>query len=140
MILMTYSSNLRNSIRQNTEFYSPVAGVAGVEYETPHIVHHETPIYVHSHDVEHYIPPHVDEHIIHHSPYGDHIHHVGIQHPINDCLCAREVRCHPCGEIITSHMHIDCPCAPKLNCPICPPLSLIHEIAAKKVSFIVLTF
>jgi hypothetical protein len=56
---------------------------------------------------------------------------------IDRCPCANFVKCQPCGLIpdldFFHKSNIQCPCAPKLNCPICPPLSLIHEIAIKKV-------
>jgi hypothetical protein len=56
------------------------------------------------------------------------------------CPCAAQVQCKPCG-VVASPMNenyqfltgADCPCAPRLNCPMCPPLSLLHEIASKKV-------
>ena len=60
--------------------------------------------------------------------------------PVPTCPCASLVKCQPCGLIpdldFTNRNKINCPCAPKLNCPACPPLSLIHEIAAKKVNYI----
>jgi hypothetical protein len=57
---------------------------------------------------------------------------------IQNCPCLNLVKCQPCGVIPSldfsrGSYNFDCPCAPKLNCPICPPLSLIHEIASKKV-------
>lgn len=59
--------------------------------------------------------------------------------PMGSCPCAALVKCQPCGLIpdldFTPRPRINCPCAPKLNCPACPPLSLIHEIAAKKVKY-----
>lgn len=55
----------------------------------------------------------------------------------NSCPCMARIKCQPCGLIpvldFGSDTLMDCPCAPKLNCPVCPPLSLIHEIASKKV-------
>jgi hypothetical protein len=58
---------------------------------------------------------------------------------IASCPCANFIKCQPCGlipDLDFFHKNtIECPCAPKLNCPICPPLSLIHEIAAKKVIY-----
>lgn len=62
------------------------------------------------------------------------IHHRIIQQP--SCPCAAQMACKPCGLMgnsIDLEPHIDCPCAPRPRCPICPPLSLIHEIASKKV-------
>jgi hypothetical protein len=56
-----------------------------------------------------------------------------IIHPIKICPCASQLRCQPCGLEVSPQTQIDCPCAPRLNCPKCPPLSLIHEIASKKV-------
>ena len=58
---------------------------------------------------------------------------------IEACPCISRIKCQPCGispvlEFNRSNM-INCPCAPKLNCPVCPPLSLIHEIASKKVKY-----
>ena len=122
-IFLCNSANLRakNTLTQEN-FYS------SDQYESPHIIHHETPNYVeHNHDEmtdDHYIP---QGHFIHVNNHYNQI------QKIDDCLCSIQVRCHPCEEIVTRHFPIDCPCAPKLNCPICPPLSLIHEIAAKKV-------
>jgi hypothetical protein len=54
------------------------------------------------------------------------------------CPCAAEVRCRPCNGIIEPPMEpyataVTCPCAPPISCPKCPPVSLIHEIASKKV-------
>lgn len=69
----------------------------------------------------------------------DHMDHVTprVEHIINNCPCAVAVRCEPCGiaaPLGPNWMsHVDCPCAARLNCPVCPPLSIIHEIAAKKV-------
>jgi hypothetical protein len=48
------------------------------------------------------------------------------------CFCAAQVRCQPCG-VVEPVYRVDCPCAPRPNCPKCPPVSLIHEIASKKV-------
>jgi hypothetical protein len=48
------------------------------------------------------------------------------------CGCANMVRCPPCGVVLFKEESIDCPCAPRPKCPVCPPLSLIHELAAKK--------
>lgn len=47
------------------------------------------------------------------------------------CPCQAMVKCNPCG-ILVKQPPIYCPCAPKPNCPVCPPISVIHEIAAKK--------
>jgi hypothetical protein len=58
---------------------------------------------------------------------------------INSCPCAAFQKCQPCGlipDLDFTQKFNQCPCAPKLNCPACPPLSLIHEIAAKKVNYI----
>jgi len=68
-------------------------------------------------------------------------HHVPVPNfGVATCACAAFVKCQPCGLIPDlDFMHksqLACPCAPKLNCPACPPLSLIHEIAAKKVNYI----
>ena len=52
---------------------------------------------------------------------------------IPSCPCAAEVRCQPCSGLYLNFNQDVCGCAPKLNCPTCPPLSLIHKIAAKKV-------
>lgn len=55
------------------------------------------------------------------------------------CPCAGEVRCKPCNGIVEPNADIyntpisSCPCAPPISCPRCPPVSLIHEIASKKV-------
>ena len=51
----------------------------------------------------------------------------------NFCPCRKMVTCPPCG-LVNPAPAIECPCAPKPKCQICPPLSLIHEIAAKKVN------
>lgn len=67
-----------------------------------------------------------------------------VHHPqftVTSCPCAAMVKCQPCGlipdlDFLNTNSRIACPCAPKLNCPACPPLSLIHEIAAKKVNYI----
>jgi hypothetical protein len=48
------------------------------------------------------------------------------------CPCAAKIHCQPCGAIVPIPEPI-CPCAPKPHCPTCPPLSLLHEIASKKV-------
>jgi hypothetical protein len=64
-----------------------------------------------------------------------------LQPPIRPppCPCAAQVRCRPCNGIVEPHMDIyntplnSCPCAPPISCQKCPPISLIHEIAAKKV-------
>ena len=53
------------------------------------------------------------------------------------CACAATVRCQPCGVIIPVP-DPPCLCAPKPKCPACPPLSLIHDIASKKVYYILL--
>ena len=56
---------------------------------------------------------------------------------LNNCPCAALVKCQPCGLApmldFQQRNRFECHCAPKPNCPACPPLSLIHEIAAKKV-------
>jgi hypothetical protein len=51
---------------------------------------------------------------------------------IPSCPCAAKIQCQPCGAIIPI-LEQPCPCAPKPHCPACPPLSLIHDIASKKV-------
>lgn len=58
---------------------------------------------------------------------------------IDPCPCISRVKCQPCGiapvlDFSRNNM-LECPCAPKPNCPVCPPLSLIHEIASKKVKY-----
>jgi hypothetical protein len=57
-----------------------------------------------------------------------------VVHPIS-CPCASQVSCQPCGMTVFPQQQriVDCPCAPKPNCPKCPPLSLIHDLASKKV-------
>lgn len=57
---------------------------------------------------------------------------------LDPCPCRALNRCQPCGVIPILDMNRNsymnnCPCAPKLNCPICPPLSLLHLLASKKV-------
>jgi hypothetical protein len=52
--------------------------------------------------------------------------------PSQICSCASLVKCTPCGVVLFKEEVVSCPCAPKPNCPICPPLSLIHEMAAKR--------
>ena len=52
--------------------------------------------------------------------------------PTQICGCASSVKCNPCGVFLFKEEIFDCPCAPKPKCPICPPLSLIHEMAAKR--------
>ena len=56
---------------------------------------------------------------------------------IESCPCMARVKCQACGISpildFSRHNMMECPCAPKPNCPVCPPLSLIHEIASKKV-------
>jgi hypothetical protein len=52
------------------------------------------------------------------------------------CPCAATFRCRPCGVIATPEIDlypeiVECPCA-HAACPVCPPLSLLHEIASKK--------
>ncbi len=61
-----------------------------------------------------------------------------LQNPL-PCPCANQIRCRPCDVIanIDAQEYItpmpECPCASRPSCPVCPPLSLIHEIASKKV-------
>jgi len=62
-------------------------------------------------------------------------------HPVvsnSQCACASQIQpCQPCSSIYV-HPIIEqrvCPCAPRPKCPVCPSLSLIHTIAAKKVRF-----
>ena len=54
------------------------------------------------------------------------------------CGCASEVRCKPCNGIVEPNVDMfsnpNCPCAPPISCPKCPPISLIHEIASRKVN------
>jgi hypothetical protein len=52
--------------------------------------------------------------------------------PTITCGCASLVKCQPCGMVLIKPAIVDCPCAPKPKCPVCPPLSIIHEMAAKK--------
>lgn len=58
---------------------------------------------------------------------------------IETCPCISRVKCQPCGVApvldFNRNSLLECPCAPKPNCPFCPPLSLIHEIASKKVKY-----
>ena len=51
------------------------------------------------------------------------------------CGCAAQVqRRQPCSSVyVLPRIIPSCPCAPKPQCPQCPPLSLIHNIAAQKV-------
>jgi hypothetical protein len=67
-----------------------------------------------------------------------------VPHQVNEvesCPCAASfpvIHCRPCGSAPLPEPEpvlpvFDCPCAPKPNCPVCPPLSLLHEIASKKV-------
>lgn len=71
------------------------------------------------------------------------VHQVVQSHFPQACPCAAAVPvspCRPCGVIPLSVPEpvlpiIDCPCAPKPHCPVCPPLSLLHDIASKKVTF-----
>lgn len=56
---------------------------------------------------------------------------------VSTCGCESLVRCSPCGLAVEIRV-VECPCAPKPKCPVCPPLSLIHEMAAKKVSNILI--
>jgi hypothetical protein len=69
-----------------------------------------------------------------------------VPHQVNEvtsCPCAASFpvsHCRPCGSLPLPEPEpvlpvFDCPCAPKPNCPVCPPLSLLHEIASKKVKF-----
>jgi hypothetical protein len=63
---------------------------------------------------------------------------------VRECACAIHVRCRPCAMVASSVIpdtypimsNLECPCAPRPNCPVCPPLSLLHEIASKKVKII----
>lgn len=58
---------------------------------------------------------------------------------VEACPCISRVKCQPCGIApvldFNRNRGLDCPCAPKPKCPVCPPLSLIHEIASKKVKY-----
>jgi hypothetical protein len=77
-----------------------------------------------------YIMPRIQK-----SPEPPHIVHPmssSVTTMIQSCPCAGKVQCQPCGVIIPI-LEPQCPCAPKPHCPQCPPLSLIHEIASKKV-------
>ncbi len=55
------------------------------------------------------------------------------------CPCAAQVRCKPCNGIVETSLDLypssnfNCPCASPISCQKCPPVSLIHEIAARKV-------
>jgi len=53
------------------------------------------------------------------------------------CPCASELRCKPCNGIAEPNENMfsnyNCPCAQPIPCPKCPPISLIHEIASRKV-------
>lgn len=84
---------------------------------------------------EFYYTPTIIHHHDEHDDYDNHVftHHQDIlfTHDFQDCPCARSFRCLPCAERVHTIFE-PCACA-KINCPICPPLSLIHEIAARKV-------
>ena len=72
--------------------------------------------------------------------YSHSVNQITLGHPVmavqnvsSSCGCAALVQtCPPCSSIYRPEIPI-CGCAPKLSCPVCPPLSMIHEIAAKKV-------
>ena len=110
----------------------------------PHF--HQNEEYHHNeeyHQNNEYILPRVQGH---HRIFNNDIHHIeGHIHAMNHlhqevfrqerCPCIDQVKCPPCGLVYEPS--IICPCAPKLNCQICPPLSLIHEIAANKVKFFI---
>jgi len=57
------------------------------------------------------------------------------------CPCAKQVRCKPCNGIanlegiVSGRIISECPCAPKPQWRGYPPLSLLQEIASKKVFF-----
>jgi len=51
---------------------------------------------------------------------------------LSTCGCASLVKCPPCGIVLFQEDIVNCPCAPKPTCPVCPPMSKIHELAAKK--------
>ena len=70
-----------------------------------------------------------------------------VAHQVNEvvsCPCAANIpviQCRPCGSLPLHEPEpivpvYDCPCAPKPNCPVCPPLSLLHDIASKKVNIL----
>lgn len=58
------------------------------------------------------------------------------------CPCAASMPvnpCRPCGALPmqeSAYLVSDCPCVPKPNCPACPPLSLLHDIASKRVKIL----
>jgi hypothetical protein len=110
------------------------------QYVLPHIIS-KSPDYILQHHsiipLENNINiPVMPMHHLHNMPYGP----MQAIHPIH-CECAAQVRCKPCAvlaqpvepDVFPFMSPMDCPCAPKLNCPNCPPLSLLHEIASKKV-------
>lgn len=51
---------------------------------------------------------------------------------LSTCACAALVKCPPCGLVLFQDDIVNCACAPKPTCPVCPPMSKIHELAAKK--------
>lgn len=48
-----------------------------------------------------------------------------------DCPCEITFKCPPCGRVFIEKPEFSCPCAMK-KCSVCPPLSLIHQLAFKK--------
>lgn len=110
------------------------------QYVLPHIIS-KSPDYILQHHsiipLENNINmPVMHMHPIQNMPFGP-------MQPIHQshCECAAQVRCRPCAvlaqtvepDVFPFMSPMDCPCAPKLNCPNCPPLSLLHEIASQKV-------
>lgn len=49
----------------------------------------------------------------------------------SSCPCEDTFKCPPCGRVFINRAEFNCPCA-KRRCPVCPPLSIIHELATKK--------
>jgi hypothetical protein len=121
----TPNSNLHNN--NNDDYVMP--HIRPSHSNDDFILQHRTVIPLNNH--------HGPSEIFHGQPQP---HHMGVA----NCPCASSVQCTPCGVIpnpLVPDMGYpqsmmspyDCPCAPKLNCPVCPPLSLLHEIASKKV-------
>lgn len=112
-----YNTDGRNSLNNSNSQYV----IPRVKRDPDYIVHHSivrTNVPVTSHTTIHSADP---------IP--------AINNLPNPCPCAAQVRCKPCSVIVTNmvpdlYPQVHCPCAPK--CPVCPPLSLLHEIASKK--------